>query len=449
MLTLAAYRFDTPILYGDGLEKAWDSVNDIINDWLHNKGVNDVRSGSGTFSSNTKDADGKYSKEEIYSVAGKLVEVTLKEPTEHGHEFVTTVSVTNAGNCVSFYLTLAAETRDVSLAPVIIYPRCPKLIRSMLSLRNDWVFGGNEVLPPKPIVLAGKEGADKLANYIMYLDRTLPVTVVSELEGEPIWLDLPEKLAVDLAGLSAVVTIDSDASWSLNALLGKKQSCYLGAIRIYWPLNQRDNEPNDLVSNLWTAERLLSNDSDGKGLSRFTTFLRRRVMSTAALAVRAPATIRKIKAESSRQRLAKLQEKADANSEELEFARLFIDENEKLKNELEKTQAEAARQLARAETAEYALNRVKSGQSPDDSDEVDENVKEPVEGEVRFYKKTHSKPSYDVLVRISDCGHHTWQSAQKAEKAKNGVAKLENRNKWKTFHHCGSCNGGGVWKVVW
>jgi thioesterase domain-containing protein len=153
--------------------------------------------------------------------------------------------------------------------------------------------------------------------------------------------------------------------------------------------------------------------------------LRRQVMSIAALAVDAPASIRRIKSEHSRARLAELQEKANANSEELELARLFIEENETLKDELEKAKAESSRQAARAEAAENAIEVLKAGGSDTTLDEQPENDAAPKTGEVRYYKKTHSKPSYDVLVRISDCSHNSWQATNKADKAKKGIERVE------------------------
>jgi len=449
MLTVAAYRFETPALDEGDIDAAWDEVLQAVDKWLSDKGASHLNSKSGEFASKTSGAIGTFTKAEVSGTSGWLNDVMLREPTEQGHEFVTTVSLARTASQIFFYLTLAAEHTGASLAPVTIYPRCPALVRDMLGLREDWVFGGSEVPPPKPITLSGKEAAQTLAGYLMNPERTLPVTVVSELEGQTVWPDLSEKLAIDLAGLSAVVTIDGAASWQLNDSLGKRRSCYLGAVRVYWPLSHPSKNPDDLVSNLWTAERLLSNDSDAKGLARFTTTLRRRVMNTAALAVSAPVIIRRIKSEDSRQRLAKLQEKANANSEELELARLFIEENEQLKNELEKAKDEAARQAARAETAEYALEQVKSGQSLDDDTVEDEPPESPSDGEVRYYKKTHSTPSYDVLVRITDCGHNKWQPSNKADKARKGIARLENRDDWKSLYHCGSCRGGGVWKVTW
>lgn len=449
MLTLAAYRLETPTLTEDGLHTCWSNVIDMVEGWLKKKGIADISCESGSFESETDGKKGEFTRSSLSSVSGMLTEIVLSEPAKDGHIFITSVAVTQSEEKVSVFLTLAAMNSGHSIAPIAVYPRCPVLVREILILPNDWTFGGSEVYRPVPIRIAGKKAASTLSGYLMNENRTLPVTVVSELDGEPIWSELPEKLAIDLAGLSSVVRIDGEASWALNDLLGKSRSCYLGAVRLYWPLRGATRDPSDLSSELWTAERLLSNDSDAKGLPRFMISLRRQVMSIAALAVDAPASIRRIKSEHSRARLAELQEKANANSEELELARLFIEENETLKDELEKAKAESSRQAARAEAAENAIEVLKAGGSDTTLDEQPENDAAPKTGEVRYYKKTHSKPSYDVLVRISDCSHNSWQATNKADKAKKGIERVEGSSEWKSVFHCGSCKGGGVWKVTW
>lgn len=67
-----------------------------------------------------------------------------------------------------------------------------------------------------------------------------------------------------------------------------------------------------------------------------------------------------------------------------------------------------------------------------------------------FFKKTHSKAAYDVLVRRGDCGHSSWQASHKADKAKKGLERLlgEHSN-CKKLEHCGRCDVGGVWRVEW
>ncbi|ANO52332.1 hypothetical protein [Woeseia oceani] len=450
MLTLAAYRLETPKLSAEDRKQAWESVVSALDDWLHTKGAGELTRDSGEFSSETPGARGAFEKSTMMKGSDQLLELSLSESSPKGPTFKTKVSIVGEEEKVSVYLTLAATNAGDVVAPVMLYPRCPTVIRQLLRLRQDWTFGGSEVPPAKPIVLAGAETAGTLSGYLLNPSRTLPVVVISEVDGEPIWQNLPEKLAVDLAGLCSVVRIDGDASWALNDRLGKSRSCYLGAVRIYWPTMAGKNGPTGLRSVVWTAERLLSNDADGRGLSRFSTDLRRQVMNVAALAVDPPPGIRRIKGEHSRSRLAELEKRANANSEELELAKLFIEENESLKDALEIARAEIAKQAARADAAEYAVDAIKSNQTTaTDEDEEEVQPQLPKPGEARYYKKTHSKPSYDVLVEILDCGHNSWQSANKADKARKGLERSIGDQTWRNLYHCGKCQGGGVWKVVW
>jgi hypothetical protein len=80
----------------------------------------------------------------------------------------------------------------------------------------------------------------------------------------------------------------------------------------------------------------------------------------------------------------------------------------------------------------------------------EQEVAEPQPEELRFYKKVHSAPTHDLMGRVGDCGHTSWQNAHGADKARKGIAKLEGgRTDWKKIQHCGSCTGGGVWRVRW
>ena len=76
--------------------------------------------------------------------------------------------------------------------------------------------------------------------------------------------------------------------------------------------------------------------------------------------------------------------------------------------------------------------------------------KPPKKGELRFYKKVSSGGGRDKVVQVQGCRHRSWQPAKKADQAKKGIAHLEGgRSDWKTLQHCGSCEGGGMWRVQW
>jgi hypothetical protein len=73
----------------------------------------------------------------------------------------------------------------------------------------------------------------------------------------------------------------------------------------------------------------------------------------------------------------------------------------------------------------------------------------PKRDEVRYYKKVDSTRGRDIMARVHGCRHSKWSPASGADKAKKGIAHYEGTDDWKTMSHCGSCQGGGMWKVVW
>ena len=74
----------------------------------------------------------------------------------------------------------------------------------------------------------------------------------------------------------------------------------------------------------------------------------------------------------------------------------------------------------------------------------------PKAGEIRFYKKRFSTQGHDIMRRVGDCGCNNWEGSHSADKARKGIAKLENnRDDWRTMQHCASCTGGGMWRVKW
>jgi hypothetical protein len=110
--------------------------------------------------------------------------------------------------------------------------------------------------------------------------------------------------------------------------------------------------------------------------------------------------------------------------------------------------------LARIENAELLLRyREHSDQAitPEREQPGSEpEVPAPARGDTGFYKKFHSTPNQDIMIRVPDCGCNNWQNGHGGDKAKKGIAKLEGgRSDWSKVQHCGSCTGGGMWRVAW
>ncbi len=451
MQILSAYLFEAPRLRPEDVIASADAIAATLANWMIEKGASNPDLESGSFVSKTKGfPPGSYHRRVVASSLGTLQELVLQEPTNSGQIFITTISVIALNNRVVVYATLAVKNAAAMVAPVFTDPRCPSVVKRLIDMRTDWEFGGYPVPRTIAVPLSGTEGGMNLVSMLQDPARTLPVVVVSEVEGEPIWERLEDVLAADLAGLACVVRIDEEASWTLTDELGKLNSCYLGAVRLYWPMAKGSDEADVPRSSVWTASYMLSQDSDGKGMQRIRAMIRRSVMTVASLTIEPPAAAREIQNEASRSRFRELEQRANSNSEELELARLFIEENEELKTALDEARREVARQASKAETAEYALSRIKAqglATEPESVDLSESGAPEP--GEIRYYKKTRNAPSHDVLVRIQDCGHNAWQAANKADKAKKGVEKLEGGSAWANFYHCAKCAGGGVWKVEW
>lgn len=450
MQEISAYLLEIQNLSPAQFAERTTEISDVIVEWLTQKGVVDSAKDAGTFDSLTENGNGRFLRERKLANQGSLEEIRLEEFSKGGQTFTTVLSVVLIDARISVYATLSVTNTVSVIAPVHIDPRCPSVIRKLLSLYSDWSLNGNPLGQGKPRRLFGEEGAQKLIEQLNSENRRLPIVVVSENDGEILWPKLDSELAFDLAGLAHVVTIDDEASWVLTEEIGKESSCYRGAVRLYWPVSRGQAGAILLPGTVWTASSLLSNDHDGKGLLRFRSTLRHKVMVVAALTIVPPSEIREIGSTAARKRLQELEQRADANSEELQLAKLYITENEQIMADLAQAKADIASLSGRAEMAEYALSQLKATETNQPPQSVESDTgSDPKAGESRFYKKTHSKPAYDVLVQVTDCGHSTWQNGAKAEKAKKGVEKLEGRSNWKSIQHCGSCTGGGMWKVRW
>jgi len=451
MKIISAYLLETTSLSKEEAATSSAQIDAALKEWLVEKGVVDPIATSGTFTSKTKGSPvGIFQRRSARSTIGAFDEIALQEPTSSGQRFVTTIGLLTLADRVTVYTTLVVQNVTVVVAPIFTDPRCPTIVKRLLDLRSDWQLGGATL--PRPIAerISGREEGGILASAIKDPARTLPVVVVSEIESEPIWADLEKLLAADLAGLARVVRIDEDASWALSDELGKLNSCYLGAIRLYWPRGRDLDGLHKPRSSVWTAGHMLSQDSDGKGMQRIRALLRGRVMGVASLTIEPPAAIREIQNQAARAKLSELEQRANSNSEEIELARLFIHENEDLKERLDEATREITRQASRADAAEYALSRIKERGGLDESRDEDlSDDSSPGSGEIRYYKKTQNTPSHDVLVRVKDCEHNKWQGASSADKARKGVERLEGTSAWKNIYHCAKCTGGGLWKVVW
>lgn len=448
MQTLANYLLVAESSDSEKVSAIRASSFNVIDSWLREKGVADPVVESGTFASLTPGATGTYERRLASGEGATLTQIRLEEPAKTGQTFLTMVSLIEAATKISIYVRLTVRNSEAVIAPVVTDPKCPWVVRRLFEVTDSWTFGGRELPLPLPRAMNGESGGAALAERILSPNRNIPILVVSEMEGQAVWPRIANDLAVDLTALAEVVTVDENAAWAITNRLGRAQSCFNAGIRLYWPVREESSEAY-AHGRLWTASTLLSNDRDGRGAVRLRTTVRRMVMAVAALTIEPPPEIDTIVSYAARQRLSELEARDASHSEELDIARLFLSDNEQLRNELADTKRELSHWSSRAEAAEYAL--AQRGDAVDDFGGTDESTEPspPVAGEIRFYKKLGSTPNHDVLVQVTSCGHNAWQASNKADKARKGLSKLLGDDAWKALQHCGTCTGGGMWRVRW
>jgi hypothetical protein len=118
--------------------------------------------------------------------------------------------------------------------------------------------------------------------------------------------------------------------------------------------------------------------------------------------------------------------------------------------DVDRLRVECARFRARNAQLEILVARLKAERTSVAAAAATGLAARPVRGEVRFYKKRYSTPSYDVVIRVPDCGCNRWSGGHGGHKAREGIVRLEgNRTNWQTVQHCPSCTGGGMWRVKW
>ncbi|MBV8469333.1 MAG: hypothetical protein JOY60_05660 [Burkholderiaceae bacterium] len=443
MQSLAAYSFEA--LDADP-EKRLDTMNGLVDSWLSKKGATTPREHDGSFDSKTGDGTGQFCRHEIRSKAGVLHEVELIETAHTGAMFTTNLQFAAVSGRVVVYASLAAAPGESRVAPVGIYPRCPWIVRSLIDAYPDWNFAGQEVPLSKAFDATEDSSAQVLCKVLRSKTRRLPLVVVSNDEDEQVWSDMHTKLAESLVGLADVAVVGAESSWVLTDELGPRDSCYLGAVRLYWPGVRPDGS---LPGINWRASQLAAFGLDDAGRNRFLANLRREVMSAAALTMPLPAAFRDIRRVAEKERLQALE--VDSRNSELDS---IIEENARLTADLAKAESTIQSLQWKLSAATYAERKTEAAndEAGGEPGAVEEEVQPPPEpGEVRYYKKIGSGGGVDSLVQTKACQHKdsNWKPAFKGDQAEKGLLKLEGRNDWRSLAHCSACTGGGRWRVNW
>lgn len=237
MKTLAKYSFDASCENPERAHSFFEEATSVIEDWLKEKGQSNERVG-GVYDVELNDgrnAELRLNGFDLEENRGSLNSWELSEPNDLG-QFRTLVSVAVKESQLALHVELSAIAKQNRIAPYKPTVRCPRLIRRLLEREIPWSFASHR--PPLESVKYHGQGATaRFVEELHNTERNLPLVAVSQIYGNYLEPELPEKLAADLAGVATVADLDNQCAWGITEQLGKEWSCYLGAIRIYWPMS--------------------------------------------------------------------------------------------------------------------------------------------------------------------------------------------------------------------
>jgi hypothetical protein len=449
MKILSAYCLQAELGTEATADRAAYAENEIC-EWLYSKGAISPLQSEGKFNSLSRDGSGSYSINSTKSEIGTLMQTTLTENVNNGYVFVTNIYCASTKSDLTIYATLAIESDTGLVKPAFLYPKCPKVIRSLISNFNDWKYYGQPIPKHLAIIYHENEIAH-LCAWIRNNTRKLPILAVSADREEMIWHDIYVDLARDLAGIAYVVVLDEQASWALTDEFGKTNSCYLGAIRLYWPVGDSDLQSLSLSGSVWTSRTILSSyGSNDIAKRKFLSMVRSTILSAAAATIGEPSIISEITFSSFKEGIQRIVSRERETAKE--SAESEIDaELEKIAAEESRIAKENFELKAKISALEWSMERkCDNCRWKIDEDIIsDDSPTPPEKGEIRFYKKIGTKGPADEMEHVNGCNHNAWRPAFKGDKAEKGIAKLEGRSDWQSIQHCGTCTGGGVWRVHW
>jgi len=413
-------------------------INDLITEWLSTKGAETPQARDGEFKSKTGSGTGLFSRNSLKTSSGELHEVQLEETAGNGDLFTTQIKLSHRNGRVTVFASLSSAPTSMAVTTGGPHPKCPVIIRTLLENYDDWDFGGQQVPRGKVRRISSEDDALDLCDDLFGDERRFPLVVVSSDQDGLTWPNLSADLASQLVGLAEVADVNRDAAWILTEELEKHSSCYRGAVRLYWPGVSKDGR---LRSQLWASDRQLTFGADDVGKRRFLSMMRKTVLTTAALTIGEPRDMHEIRLEAAKERMAS--EGVDSLKE-----RILELEEQCAKLEAELTIANQQHAHTRYQFAAYKDAHGGADDTEAANDDVVE-VSPPEKGEIRYYKKIGSGGAVDRMRRRGNCNHNAWEPAFAGDKAEKGIAKLEGRSDWRSIAKCGSCTGGGFWRVQW
>ncbi len=256
-------------------------------------------------------------------------------------------------------MEVALQVRLASLQP-ILKPLEYKVVRPALIdriLESFPCFIGTQRLPTHHTVLDRLDVPNFVEETLIAPQRWLPVVLISPQQGEQDYLVDPAEMQKSLLGHAQVVALrDLAAGYQFTDAVGRKElSCYLGAVRLYWPGFAKSSPPEDHPlymgdSIRWHAE---NRQPLSKHLFRMLVGVSGFRFSQSSLVRLVRETIDQDKQQRVQQMLANLQSSDETNEILKELERAW-EENDQLKQEREQVRVQMAELSEKMETLQQA-----------------------------------------------------------------------------------------------
>lgn len=202
-----------------------------------------------------------------------------------------------------------------------------------------------------------------ILGWLAHPERSMPVVVLSEFEGEilhpaPHW---QVRVVERLFGMALVIRMNANLSWAITQQKGKQWSCYHGAVRIYWPKLDFASDPfrhdlmiaEDILSRFGTNDRKVAAD-------RLLEYLYARFSRISTYSVRCPSVFPDLRRASSQERITDLRKQVTAKRDATKVTASLKSQNNELQDRLTRSQELVGLLTEETERLERELTRVQN-----------------------------------------------------------------------------------------
>ena len=166
---------------------------------------------------------------------------SFPDDNDAGLRWVNDIRIGQFGDHCGVEHLISIESVEYSVAPARLHFGSPKAIRDTCA--KVPVYIGKMKVCAEPYVLK-QEKLNVLRDLLTCEFRKLPVVLLSPYpDGKLNWIDR-DRLAHNLAGVAVVVSVEEpELTWDFTNDVGRRLSCFDGAVRIYWPKFSKASDP--------------------------------------------------------------------------------------------------------------------------------------------------------------------------------------------------------------